>query len=352
MSLMTPPTRSAVDRLRAYLALTKPRIIELLLITTVPAMILAADGWPGWGLVVGTVGGGSLSAGGANAINNVVDRDIDARMRRTRHRPLPAATASPLEALVLGLLLGATGFAVLWVVANLAAAALATGALGFYVLIYTIYLKRTTPQNIVIGGAAGAVPALVGWTAVTGSLALPAWLLFAVIFYWTPPHFWALALRFRADYEAAGVPMLPVVVGERATAIQIAIYSFVVVGASLLLQPAAGMGTFYVVSAVVLGAGFVAASMRLLRQPGEAINVFRLSNVYLALVFAAVAIDVLVAEPAAASQVIAWIGGSLVVIGSLAIVAVTRPSTLREFGFVLVPAIGAVTASLVVLSRS
>jgi len=230
--------RSPLEMIKVYVALTKPRIIELLLITTVPAMILAEGGWPGIGLVVGTVGGGALSAGGANAINNVVDRDIDARMRRTRRRPLPAETASPREALVLGITLGAAGFVVLWMAANIEAALLATGALGFYVFIYTIYLKRITPQNIVIGGAAGAVPALVGWTAVTGSVGLPAWLMFAVIFYWTPPHFWALALRFRADYEAAGVPMLPVVAGERATAIQITLYSFVAVGASLLLQPA------------------------------------------------------------------------------------------------------------------
>ncbi len=344
--------KSRLDRVRAYVALTKPRIIELLLITTVPAMILAADGWPGIGLVAGTVGGGALSAGGANAINNVVDRDIDARMRRTRRRPLPAETASPREALVLGVVLGIAGFVVLWAVANLAAAALATGALGFYVLIYTLYLKRTTPQNIVIGGAAGAVPVLVGWAAVTGSVGLAAWLLFAVVFYWTPPHFWALALRFRTDYETAGVPMLPVVVGERATAIQIVVYSFVVSGAALLLQPAAGLGTLYVASAVALDAGFIAASMSLLRKTSAAMTVFRLSNVYLALLFAAVALDVLVGDPAATSVELAWIGGVLMAGGSIAIVGVTKPNTLRELGFVLVPAVGAAVVAIVVLSRS
>ncbi len=232
MSITATPGRPLLVRLRAYVPLTKPRIVELLLITTVPTMILAADGWPGTGLVAGTVAGGALSAGGANSINNVVDRNIDARMRRTRHRPLLAESATPREALVLGFVLGVAGFLTLWIVAHIVAAILATSALAFYVLIYSLYLKRTTPQNIVIGGAAGAVPALVGWVAVTGSIALPAWLLFAVIFYWTPPHFWALALQFRTDYETADVPMLPVVVGERATAIHIVIYSMIVAEAS------------------------------------------------------------------------------------------------------------------------
>ena len=352
MTTTTSTGRTRLEMIKAYVALTKPRIIELLLITTVPAMILAEGGWPGLGLVAGTVAGGALSAGGANSINNVVDRDIDARMRRTRRRPLPAETASPREALVLGVTLGAAGFVVLWMVANIEAALLATGALGFYVFIYTIYLKRITPQNIVIGGAAGAVPALVGWTAVTGNVGLPAWLLFAVIFYWTPPHFWALALRFKADYEAAGVPMLPVVVGDRATAIQITLYSFVAVGASLLLQPAAGSGSLYVVSAVVLGLGFVGVSMTLLRSASAAMRVFRLSNIYLALLFAAVALDALVGDPAAASPTIAWVGSFLVVAGSVAIVAVTRPNTAKEIGFVLIPTAGAVAAALTVLSRS
>ncbi len=352
MTSATQTRRSWLEMIKAYVALTKPRIIELLLITTVPAMILAEGGWPGIGLVAGTVGGGALSAGGANAINNVVDRDIDARMRRTRRRPLPAETASPREALVLGVTLGAAGFVVLWMAANIEAALLATGALGFYVFIYTIYLKRITPQNIVIGGAAGAVPALVGWTAVTGSVGLPAWLMFAVIFYWTPPHFWALALRFRSDYEAAGVPMLPVVAGERATAIQITLYSFVAVGASLLLQPAAGSGLLYVVAAVVLGLGFIGASLTLLGSASAAMRVFRLSNVYLALLFAAIALDALIADPATASQAIAWGGSFLVVAGSIAIVAVTRPNAAREIVFVLIPTAGAIAVALTVLSRS
>jgi protoheme IX farnesyltransferase len=346
---MTAPARTFGGRVKAYVALTKPRIIELLLITTVPAMILAAGEWPGWGLVAGTVGGGALSAGGANAINNVVDRDIDARMRRTRRRPLPAETASPREALVLGLLLGVAGYLVLWQTSNAAAAVLATSALGFYVLVYTLYLKRTTPQNIVIGGAAGAVPALVGWAAVTGEVGLAAWLLFAVIFYWTPPHFWALALRFRADYEAAGVPMLPVVIGEKATTVQILIYSFVVAGASLLLQPAAGLGMVYVVAALVLGVAFIGSAFVVMQSVASAITVFRFSNIYLALLFAAVALDVLVGTPMDPSLALAWVSGALVVGGSLGIVGVTRPTTMREFAFVLVPAIGAIVLSVAVI---
>ncbi len=341
--------RTFPQRLGAYVALTKPRIIELLLITTVPAMILAAGEWPGWGLVAGTVGGGALSAGGANAINNVADRDIDARMQRTKRRPLPAATVSPGEALVVGMVLGVAGFTVLWTAANIEAAVLATAALGFYVLVYTLYLKRTTPQNIVIGGAAGAVPALVGWAAVTGDLALPAWLLFAVVFYWTPPHFWALALRFRADYTSAGVPMLPVVAGERSTVIQIIIYSFVVAGASLLLQPAAGLGSLYVAVAAVMGMALVASAAVLVWRVTAALAVFRFSNVYLAVLFAAVALDVLAGSPAAPSQLIAWVGAGLLVIGTLAIVAVTRPGSPREILFVLVPAAGAVALAVSVI---
>ena len=197
--------------LSAYVQLTKPRIVELLLITTVPAMIAAAGGWPGLWLVVATLIGGTLSAAGANTINCVVDRDIDAIMRRTRSRPLPAGRVRPGPALLFGVGLGVAGFLWLWATTNLLAATLSTSALLFYVLVYTMFLKRTSPQNIVIGGAAGAVPALVGWAAVSNSLAAPAWVMFAIIFLWTPPHFWALSLRYEDDYRAAGVPMLPVV---------------------------------------------------------------------------------------------------------------------------------------------
>ena len=288
------PALAPTERLRAWIALMKPRIIELLLITTVPAMILAEGGWPDTWLVVATVIGGTLSAGGANAINNYVDRDIDAKMRRTAHRPLPAHRVDPREALVVGAVAGVAGFVVLTMWANLAAALLATGALAFYVLVYSMLLKRSTAQNIVIGGAAGAVPVLVGWAAVTGTVGLAAWVLFAVVFFWTPPHFWALSLRFREDYERAGVPMLPVVAGERATIRQIGVYAILLVGISLLLQPVAGLGMIYLGAATLVGAWFLFEAARLSAKPQRAILVFRASNVYLTLLFAAVAVDVLV----------------------------------------------------------
>ena len=281
-------------RLSAYVGLIKPRIIELLLITTVPAMVLAANGWPGWRLVAATLVGGVLSAGGANAINNFVDRDIDVHMERTKRRSLPSEAVAAREALVLGIVLGVAGFFWLWATTTLLAAVLASAAFAFYVFVYTLLLKRTTPQNIVIGGAAGAVPALVGWAAVTGTLGLPAWILFAIVFFWTPPHFWALALRFEEDYARAGVPMLPVVVGARETTLQIALYAAVVAGVSLLLQPAASLGAVYLVSAIALGVGFVALSIALIRDRGRAMLVFRYSNIYLALLFAAAMLDVLV----------------------------------------------------------
>jgi len=285
--------RWPAGRPRAYLALIKPRIIELLLITTVPAMVLAAGEWPDTWLIVATVVGGILSAGGANAINNVVDRDIDARMERTRRRPLPSNTLGVGEALTVGVVLGVAGFAWLWLTTTLLAAILATAALVFYVVVYTMLLKRTTPQNIVIGGAAGAVPALVGWAAVTGTLALPAWILFGIVFFWTPPHFWALALRFQDDYARAGIPMLPVVHGERMTTLQIALYAAVVGSVSLLLVPAADLGGLYLWSAVGLGLAFVMACGMLLLDRSRAMLVFRASNVYLTLLFSAVMLDVL-----------------------------------------------------------
>ena len=201
--------------LRAYLLLTKPRIIELLLVTTVPAMVLAADGRPDLWLIAAVLVGGTLAAGGANTINCWIDRDRDQVMHRTRARPLPAGDIQPWRALVFGIVLNVVAFAVLWATANLLAASLAAGATLFYVFVYSIWLKPRSTQNIVIGGAAGAVPALVGWAAVTGDLSAPAWVLFAIVFCWTPPHFWALALRYREDYAAAGIPMLPVAKGER-----------------------------------------------------------------------------------------------------------------------------------------
>ena len=297
---MTDPTADLADPrvpghglswLRPYLELTKPRIIELLLITTVPAMIVAADGWPGTGLVLATLVGGTLSAGGANAINQVIDRDIDAVMRRTKARPLPTDRVGLAGALAFGAALGVLGFGWLWLTTNLAAALVATAGLLFYVFAYSLFLKRSTAQNIVIGGAAGAVPPLVGWAAVTGELALPAWIMFALIFFWTPPHFWALSLRYRDDYQAARIPMLPVVIGERGTLDHILLYSVVAVGVSLLLFPAVPMGWIYLAAAGIVGALFVGAALRLRRHPGLAMGFFGFSNVYLATVFVAMAVD-------------------------------------------------------------
>ena len=291
--VVDPAAASRRQRLGGLVALTKPRIIELLLVTTVPAMILADHSWPGTWLVVATLIGGTLSTGGANAINNVIDRDIDAEMRRTAHRPLPSHLIEPGPALVLGVVLGGAGFVWLWATTNLLAAALSTGALLFYVFVYTLYLKRTTTQNIVIGGAAGAVPALVGWAAVEGSLALPAWVMFAIVFYWTPPHFWALALRYREDYARAGVPMLPVVKGETATLRSIWLYSLQLFAITLVLFPAAEMSLFYLAAAVVLGGLLLAGAWRLRTHSKEVMRFFGYSNVYLTLLFGAIAIDAL-----------------------------------------------------------
>lgn len=282
------------SRVAAYFALTKPRIIELLLITTVPAMVLAAGRWPGTWLVVATLIGGSLSAGGANALNNYVDRDIDVVMRRTRGRPLARHEIPPRNALIFGVVLGVAGFAWLWSAANLLAAAISTSALLFYVFVYTIALKRTSSQNIVIGGAAGAAPVLVGWAAVTGSVGLPAWVLFLVVFYWTPPHFWALAIRYREDYSRAGVPMLPVVAGVEATTRKMLLYTGLMVGVSLLLVPVAGMRWTYLAVALVLGGWFLWDTWRVYQRPRDAMRLFTTSTIYLSALFAAVMLDVLV----------------------------------------------------------
>jgi protoheme IX farnesyltransferase len=280
----------------AFWQLTKPRIVLLLLITTVPAMILAEGGVPSMWLIASTLIGGTAAAGGANAINQYVDRDIDSVMRRTRRRPLPSRTIEPATALTFGLLLGGAGFVWLAVLVNLPAALLAFGALAFYVLVYTLWLKRSSSQNIVIGGAAGAAPALVGWAAVTGRVGLPAVVLFAIVFVWTPPHFWALALRYERDYAAAGIPMLPVVAGRAATGRQILWYSLVLVATSLVLYPVGHMGLVYVAAALVMGAFFVARARRLVRSgtAKAAMDLFKYSIVYLAVLFGAVAADVIV----------------------------------------------------------
>jgi heme o synthase len=278
-----------------YVALTKPRIVELLLITTVPTMVLAADGWPGWRLVVVTLLGGSLAAGGANAANMYVDRDIDAKMQRTQGRPLVTGAIAPGHALVFAAALEVVAFVVLAAGANLLAAVLALAATAFYVGVYTIWLKRTSTHNIVIGGAAGAVPVLVGWAAVTGSLDWPAFLLFVAMFLWTPPHFWALAIRYADDYRAAGVPMLPVVAPLCVAAEQMVAYTAALVATTLVLIPVAGLGWIYGVAALVLGALFLAGTIALVKQPTAAasMRVFTFSITYVTLLFGALTLDVL-----------------------------------------------------------
>jgi protoheme IX farnesyltransferase len=287
------------DVLAAYVGLTKPRIIELLLLTTVPVMFLAQRGVPPLGLVVATVVGGTLSAGSANALNCVYDADIDERMRRTRRRALPRHIVSSRAALVFGLALGVVSTVWLWVLVNPLSAVLALAANVFYVVGYTMILKRRTTQNIVWGGAAGCFPALIGWTAVTGSLAWAPVVLFLVVFFWTPPHFWALAIRYREDYAAAEVPMLPVVAGAKTVARQIVAYSYVMVATSLLLWPVAGTGWFYPAAAAVLGAAFLVEAHLLQRRAMvsddvvdlKPMRLFHWSNMYLSLLFVAVALD-------------------------------------------------------------
>jgi protoheme IX farnesyltransferase len=277
----------------SYFQLTKPRVVELLLVTTVPAMILARRGMPSIWLVLATLVGGALAAGSANAINCYLDRDIDEVMRRTRRRPLPAHEIEPERALSFGYTLGAISFFFLSITVNVLAASLALSAIAFYVFVYTMWLKRSTTQNIVIGGAAGAVPVLVGWAAVTGTVGLPAWVMFAIVFVWTPPHFWALAMRYRGDYAAAGVPMLPVVKGTEETRRSILRYSLVLFATSLLLIPIGSLGPVYGATAVVLGGWFVWRALQLWRSssPAEPLRLFRYSIVYLAALFAAVAVD-------------------------------------------------------------
>ncbi|MDQ3771807.1 MAG: heme o synthase [Actinomycetota bacterium] len=288
------PTASNV--VAAYVALTKPRIIELLLITTVPAMVLAADGWPSTLLVLWTLIGGTLAAGGANAINCYVDRDIDEVMGRTRRRPLPMHRVPPRNALLFGVSLGVAAFIFLVVTVNTISAVLALCALLFYVFVYTLGMKRSSPQNIVIGGAAGAVPALVGWSAVTGTVDLAALAMFGIIFYWTPPHFWALAMKYEDDYAAAKVPMMPVVYGIRETTRHILLYSLLLFAMCLALFSVGRLGLIYLGAALVLNGAFIAMAVKLYRNPDTktAWGLFRFSILYLALLFASIAADVLI----------------------------------------------------------
>ncbi len=296
-------SQSRLAVVRAYLALTKPRIIELLLVTTVPAMLLAAGGQaPGGlgllGLVAVVLAGGSLAAGAANALNCYIDRDIDRLMHRTARRPLPARQVSPRSALIFGLLLAAAALALMAVFTNPLATALTLAAIVYYDLVYTRWLKRTTWQNTVWGGVCGAAPVLIGWAAVTGSLAAPAWVLFAVVFLWQPAHFYALAIKFRDDYARAGIPMLPVVAGTRRVTLESLVYAVLTAAASAALWPL-GMTPVYGVTAVVLGAAFVFQAYRLDRRAryGEKLAPMRLfhsSTTYLTLLCLAVAVDALI----------------------------------------------------------
>ncbi len=308
---MTAPTMTAeptasTDVVRAYVALTKPRIVELLLVTTLPAMVVAERGFPGAGLVLATLIGGTLGAGSANAFNSIIERESDALMARTRRRPLPNHSIGTRAAIVFATVLAVVSFALTAVAVNLLTAWLILAANAFYVIVYTAYLKPRTVQNIVIGGAAGCVPVLAGWSAVTGELSLTAWLMFAVVFLWTPPHFWALAIRYREDYAAASIPMLPVVAGTVETTRQIVGYTFIMVGFSLALGLVADAGVLYLVAALVLGLRFAQLALQLHRvgvanpAPDDetvhapAMKVFRFSIAYLGLLLFALAADVVI----------------------------------------------------------
>ncbi len=295
-----PGSRRAIDVARGLWDLTKPGIIGLLLVTTVPTMIVAADGWPkgsfgeGLALILLTLLGGILTAGGANTFNQWFDRDIDAIMERTADRPLPAGVIQPRQALAWGFLLATLGGIQLALTVNLLAALLAEAAVLFYVLVYTIWLKRSTTQNIVIGGAAGSIPPLVGWAAVTGEVTWTPFILFLVIFMWTPPHFWALALKYRDDYARADVPMLPVVSGERETRKQLLIYSVGLVAVSLLGPLGGHLSWCYETTCAISGAVFIWIAWQVWREQAPPMRLFFASIAYLFIIFAAVGLDVLV----------------------------------------------------------
>ena len=296
-SLVAPARpRSIGSLIRAYIALTKPRVIELLLVTTVPVMVLAERGIPSLWLVVATVVGGALSAGSANAYNMFIDRDIDVHMGRTSARPLVTGEISGRSALVFATVLGLSSVVWLWVFTTALAALLSVGAILFYVFVYTLWLKRRSEQNIIWGGIAGCFPVLIGWAAVTGSLSLEAWILFLVVFLWTPPHYWPLSMKYREDYARVDVPMLAVVREAPVVGLQVILYAWATVAASLLLIPVAPMGVLYTLVALGSGAWFVFESHRLYQQSlggGELtpMRVFHSSISYLTLLFLAVGID-------------------------------------------------------------
>jgi protoheme IX farnesyltransferase len=284
------PVRQTIS---SYVDLMKPHVTVLLLGTTVAAMAIAYQGLPPLGLVLATLLGGAMAAGSANCINCYIDRDIDQIMGRTQRRSLPSGRVQPTQALVFGIVLGIGSFIILTLFVNLLSALLACSAILFYIFVYTMWLKRSSAQNIVIGGAAGAVPVLVGWAAVTHTLTLPAIWLFAIIFYWTPPHFWALSLLIQKDYEKASIPMLPVVMGERETRKQILLYSLLLLAVTMILFAMHAMGYFYLLVALVLGGILIYMAIRLIRDQSKkwARTLFWYSNCYLALIFAAMVID-------------------------------------------------------------
>jgi protoheme IX farnesyltransferase len=288
--------RTPTTEIGAYIALTKPRIIELLLITTVPTMVLAEQGWPAWSLVAVTLVGGTLAAGGANAVNMYVDRDIDALMTRTQGRPLVTGIIPARNALVFAIALQIVAFAVLWAGANLLSAVLALSAAAFYVGVYTLWLKRTSRQNIVIGGAAGAVPVLVGWAAVQDSLSWTPVVLFVAMFLWTPPHFWALAVKYADEYSAADVPMLPSVAPIETVVRQMFWYTVALFASTLVLIPVAGLGWIYTIAAIVLGVMFIAGVLALGRNPTPAasMRLFGFSITYVTVLFGSIMVDVFV----------------------------------------------------------
>ncbi len=278
---------------RDYLALTKPIIVLLLLVTTLSGLIVGAHGWPSPGVLLWTLAGGALAAGGASALNQYVDRDLDGKMQRTQGRPLPGGRVTEAEGLAFGLVLCLAGFYTLAIGVNLLSAWLALAGMIYYVGLYSLVLKKTTTQNIVVGGGAGAIPPLVGWAAATGSLNMQAFFLFAVIFFWTPPHFWALALLRRSDYARAGVPMLPVVRGDRETRWEILLYTIQLVAVTLLLPLVGDGGAFFLVAAAALGSGMIVQAWRLWRAGGNrtAWGLYRYSSMYLAFIFAALVVD-------------------------------------------------------------
>ncbi len=290
--------RTRLDVVRAYVALTKPRIVELLLVTTVPAMMLAAGGWPDPGLVAVVLVGGSLAAGGASTLNCYIDRDIDQLMRRTKRRPLPAHSVTPRAVLIFGLTLSAISLVLMAVFTNWLATALTAAAIFYYDVVYTLWLKRRTPQNTFWGGICGAAPVIIGWAAVTGSVAPMGWALFAIVFFWQMPHFYALAIKYKDDYARAGIPMLPVVRSATRVNVEILVFTVLTVATSLAAWPL-GLGPIYGVAASVTGALFLLEAVQLVRrsrrgEPLKPMRLFHWSTTYLTILFLAVAIDALV----------------------------------------------------------